>query len=72
MDLKFSMREFLRLLITNPNSEFRNSKWRIQYAGRKCKKILDWDDIWYSGVFEVAVYESDFIIPKFKMADPIW
>ena len=29
-------------------------------------------EIYYSGVFGVAVYESELRIQKFKMADPIW
>ena len=44
----------------------------IQYGGPKCKKLLDLDEILYSGVIEVADYESEFKIPKFKMANPIW
>ena len=28
------------------------------YGGRKCKKLLDWNDIWYLEVFGVADYES--------------
>ena len=50
----FRTRGFLGSLITNPSSEFRNSKWRIEYCGIKCKKLLDWDDTWYSRVFGVA------------------
>ena len=41
----FGTQKFLVLLITNPSSKFRNSKWRIQYGGRKSKKLFDWDDI---------------------------
>ena len=36
-------------LITNPSSKFRNSKWRIQYGGKKYKKWLDLDETRYSG-----------------------
>ena len=71
INLKFSTWGFLRSLITNPSSEFRDSKSRMQYSGWKCKKLLDWDDIWYSGVSEVANYESKINIWKFKIADPI-
>ena len=34
--MKFGTREFLRLQITNLNSNFRNSKWRIQHGGEIC------------------------------------
>ena len=54
MDLKFGIQRFLGSLITNPNSKLRNSKWRIQYCGRKCKTLLDWYDIGYLGVFRAA------------------
>ena len=73
---KFGIRRFLGSLITNPTSEFRNSKWRIQYGGPKCKKqkimTLDWDQIWYLEVLGVADYESQLKILKFKTEDPIW
>ena len=65
----FETRGFLVSLITNPHSKFRNSKRRIQYGGQKCKKLVDWDDIWYSEVFGVAEYESELKIRKFKMVD---
>ena len=70
MDLKFSTRRFLGSLITNPSSQFRNSKWRNQYDKRECKKLLDWGDIWYSGVFEIGDYESELKMQKLKVA--IW
>ena len=41
----------LKSLITNLSSKFINSKWWIQYSWLKCKKLLDWDKIWYSGFF---------------------
>ena len=62
MGLKFGnlkIQGFLESLITNASSEFRNSKWRIHYGGRKGKKLLDWDEIWYAEVFGVADYESE-------------
>ena len=68
----FGTRRFLGALITNPSSKFRNSKRRIQYGGPKCKKILDWNEIWYLEVFEVADYESKRCILKFKIAVPMW
>ena len=36
------------------------------------KKLLDCDDIWYSGIFGVADYESELKIQKLKMADLIY
>ena len=36
------------------------------------KKLIDWDDILYAGVFGVTDYESELKVKKFKMADPIW
>ena len=36
------------------------------------QKLLDWNDIWCTEVFEVADYESELRIHKFKMADRIW
>ena len=70
--MKFGTRGFFKSLITNLSSKFRNSKWRIQYGERKCKKLLDAVDIWYSVVFGVADYESELKIHKFKIADPIY
>ena len=69
--IMFVTREFLESLITNVSLKFINSKWRIQYAGRKCKKLLDWDKIWYSGIIAVADYESGLNIQKLYMADLI-
>ena len=33
----------------------------------KMQNLLDWDEIWYSGVFGVADYESKLNIQKFEM-----
>ena len=68
----FDTRGFLGSLITNPSFKIRNSKWRIQYSGRKGKYLLDCDDIWYSIIFGLAEDESKLKIQKFKVADPIW
>ena len=35
--IEFGTRRFLKLLIMNQKSKLRNSKWRIQYGGRKFK-----------------------------------
>ena len=66
MDLKFCTQGILGSLITNPSSKFNNSKWRIQYIWLKCKKLLDWDEIWYSEFFDVGDYESELNIHKLQ------
>ena len=38
----------------------------------KFKKLLIFDETRYSGVFEIADYESELKIKKLKMADAIW
>ena len=38
--MKFSIHGFLGSLITNPLSDFENSKWRIQDGGRRNEKLL--------------------------------
>ena len=72
MNLNFSTRGFLKSLIMNPSSALKNSEWPIQYGERKCRKLLNWDDIMYLVVFRVANSESEFQIQEFKTADPIW
>ena len=52
----------------NLEYKFGNSKWRIG----NLKNLVDSDENWYSGVFQVFDYESAVKIRKFKMADPIW
>ena len=68
----FGTRGFLGSLITNPSLKIQNSKWWIPYGGRECEYLFDWDDIWYSVVFRVTEYESEFKIQNFKIADLIW
>ena len=36
------------------------------------KKLLEWDEIWYSDVFDVANHECKINIQKFKITDLIW
>ena len=69
--LIFDSRGFLGSLIMNPSLKIRNSNWRTQYGGRKCKYFFDRDDIWYWVVFGVAKYESQFKIKngRSNMAD---
>ena len=56
--MKIGSSGFLRSLITNRYSKFQNSKWRIQYGGPIRKNLLDWDENYYSGIFEVSDWES--------------
>jgi len=56
----------------NPVSDFQNSKWRIQYGGRKFWKIYNSYENRYIEVLKVADYESVVRFAKFKMADIIW
>ena len=65
----FGTRGFLGSLITNPSLKFRNSVWRVQCGGRKCKKLLDWDGIWYSVVSGPIDYEHELKIPRFETVD---
>ena len=44
----------------------------IQLGWPKCKKPLDWGKIWNSGLVEVADYESELDVHKFKMTNPLW
>ena len=54
--IKFDTRRFIGSLIMNPSSTFRDSEWWVPYGGSKYSKLLDWDEVWYSGVFEVVIY----------------
>ena len=66
IEIIFGTREFLTTLITNLSWKIRNSKWRIQYGGQKYEKLLNWNDIWYSGIFGIADYESELKIRNLK------
>ena len=67
IEMKIITMEFSKSLIVNLYLKLRNSKWRIQYGGPKCKNLLDWDENYNWGVFEVADYE--FSIDILNMAD---
>ena len=67
--MKMSNRGFSRSLIKNRHSDFEYSIWWVSYGSPKCKNLLDWNERYYSGVFEVADYESLFEISKLNMAD---
>ena len=58
-------------LITNLKSDFRNTKWRIQYGGQNLRKSVYKRYNLYIWVFGVADYESGVRFSKFKMADSI-
>ena len=70
--MRLGTEKFLGLQITELDSKFRNSKWRIQYGGKKYNKFVYSKKIRYSIIFEVADYESELEFQKFEMADPIW
>ena len=44
IDMKISTRKFSWSLIKNLHSEFRNSKFWIQYGGLRCTNWFDWDN----------------------------
>ena len=52
--------------------DFRNSKYWIQYGGRRFRKIFNFYGNLYIGVFEDADYKSAVRFLKLKMAVPIW
>ena len=53
---------FLRSVITNPSSDFQNSRWRIQYGGRKFEKSRNWMKIGILGFLRSLITNpsSDF------------
>ena len=74
MYLKFGTDVFFESLMTNPSATFRNSQGRAnkvdqtaQITWLEWNLTLDWDDIWYSGIFAVSDYESKFNIWKLKL-----
>jgi len=60
--MKINIQRFLKLLITNQLSDLWNSKWWIQYAGRKFWKIYNSCE----RVFELADNEFVITFMKFK------
>ena len=70
--MKFGTRRLLESLITTPSSSLRKSAWRIQYGWLKCKKLLDWAEIWCSGFFGIADYKFELNNQKFEMSDANW
>ena len=55
-------------LIMNPSLKFRNSKWRIQYGGKKYKKCLDLDETQYSenSTFKNGKWRIQYGVKKYK------
>ena len=69
--LKLGSQEFLRSLITILNSDYENSKWRIQYGGQIFQSF-NFSETRYLGVLKFADYGTEFRFLKSQMADPIW
>ena len=44
-------------MITSLQSDFRNSRLLSQIGNDKFEKRLNYDQIWYTGVFEVADHD---------------
>ena len=64
---------FLGSLITNPSSDFQNSKWRIQNGGwQKLKYKLTGIILITRGIMKVTEYKFGTRFPKSKMADSKW
>ena len=60
--LKICTQRFSKSLIKVLLLDFQNSKWQIQYGGKKIAKILDCAQNWYTEVFEGA----DFYLSKYN------
>ena len=58
-------------LILNALSDFRNSKWRCQYAGSKLWKLFNFHENLYTLGFWIADFEYALKFLKFIMVDPI-
>ena len=52
--------------------EFEINIQKLKMTDPICKKLLDWNEIWYSGLFGVANYKSELENWKFRMSDAIW
>ena len=67
--MKIGIQGFFGSLITNLQSNFQKSRWRVQHGGQKFENQSDFHENWYTGVFRVADYEFINRFSKFKMAD---
>lgn len=41
-------------------------------AGQKVKVLLEFHNLWYTYIFDVADYHNEFRLSKFKIKDPTW
>ena len=55
--IEIRVQGFSRSLITILQSDFRNSRLLSQFGNVKFEKRLNYDQIWYTGVFEVADHD---------------
>ena len=56
IERKLGIQGFLGSLITNRRSTLGNSKLQMQYGEPKCKKLLDWNKICFSGIFGIEQF----------------
>ena len=55
--MEIKVQGFSRSMITILQSDFRNSRLLSQFGNDKFEKRLNHDQIWYTGVFEVANHD---------------
>ena len=72
MFIKIYLWVFSGMLITNPRSDFENSKLRFQYGGPKFGKLSNFHRNLYILYFWIADSEYAVRFSKFKIVDPIW
>ena len=70
--LRFATRGFLGSLISNLSQKFENSKWLIQYGGKKFQNQPNLRETCYPGFFGVAEFKSGIKSRKFKMVDEVF
>ena len=70
--MKICLQWVFRWLISHTLSDFQNSKWWIQYGGKKFREMSNFYENLYMGTFWNADYESAVKFLKFKMAVTIW
>ena len=70
--MKIGIQGFFGSLITNLQTDFQISRWRIQHGGQKFENQSVFHENHYTGFSRVADYEFTIRFSKFKMADPIW
>ena len=62
--IEIRVQGFSRSMITIVQSDFRNSRWLSQFGNDKFEKRLNYDQIWYTGVFEVPDHDLAIIHSK--------